>query len=139
MSEFRDNPKFKRVFDLDNRTLLGLAVRIADAAMDNAAKIKPWPCPAWCTLGEHPYRPRQISGDEVERTHQMKIHEETTSHKFDAVILQDEYRYMDGHIELGIPFAKIKANADHVLKPDDLIEFAKTMELTAENLRRIQQ
>lgn len=136
MSELRKDPKVRAAFDAE--TLLGLAIRIADAAFDEAAKIKPWPCPVWCTLGEHSYCPRQVSGGAVERTHMMEIHEETISADFSATIMQLEIREADGSIDLCVPFAKIKLNGAHMVKPDELMEFAKTLQATAENLGRIQ-
>lgn len=139
MSVFRDDPKFAHAFDLEDHTLLGLAIRIADLAFEQAEKISAGPCPTWCTLGYHSYRPRQIQGGAVERTHQMEIHEESTESLFDASIMQVEIRHPDGRIELAVPFAKVKANADHVIHPDVLLEYSKTMNLTAENLRRIQE
>lgn len=132
-----EDPMIDRLFDTTAK--MRFAMALADRAFEEAAKRPAPPCPTWCTLDEgHPYQPREIGpSSAVEREHTMTIHYLLGDQPFDAIISQLEIQYSDDTIERKMPSAHVTLNTK-VLNPDHLTEVAKTVELTAENLRRIQ-
>lgn len=133
-----EDPIIDHLFDTDAK--MRFAIALADRAFEEAAKRPAPRCPTWCTLGEgHPYQPRGIGpSSAVEREHTMTIHYMLGDQPFDAIISQLEIQYSGDKIERKMPSATVTLNTT-VMNPDHLLEVAKTVELTAENLRRIQQ